>query len=124
MSDQPLKEARDFEERQFIKRLHRLLDEQRRREATINADMAQRGYSSSGARGKAILASRVQTTREIIDGAIMARRDLAVRFPALGSSSELDSLRIKVEKWVDGFAKPWVPPGVDRRSNPARAGAT
>ncbi len=112
MSDQSLKEARELEDLQFTKHLHRLLEEQRKREAAIDADMTRRGFYHSGPRGKAILDSRARTARDLIDGAISARRKLAAKFPALGSPAELEALRAKVEKWVDGFGKPHVPPGV------------
>jgi hypothetical protein len=105
MSD-PLKEARELEDLQFTKRLHRLLEEQRQRDAAIDADMNRRGLYRSGPRGKAILESRGRTTRELIDGSINAHRELAAKFPELGSPAELEALRAKLQKWIDGLEKP------------------
>jgi hypothetical protein len=102
MSD-ALQEARELEDLQFAKRLQRLLEEQRQRDAAIDADMNRRGRYRSGPRGKAILESRARTTRELIDGSINAHRELAAKFPALGSPPELEALRAKLQKWIDGL---------------------
>jgi hypothetical protein len=101
-----LKQARELEDLQFTKRLQRLLEEQRQREAAIDADMNRRGCYRSGARGKAILNNQARTTRDLVEETISARRELAGSFPELGSAAELESLRAKLQKWVDGLEKP------------------
>jgi hypothetical protein len=111
MSDQNLKDARELEELQFNKRLQILIEERRKRDAAIDAEMTRRGLYRSGPRGTAILGSQARFTHDLVDGAISARRELAARFPALGSPAELEALRVKVQKWVDGFGKPHVPQG-------------
>jgi len=111
MSEQ-LKQARELEDLHFGKRLQHLLEERRKREIAIDADMRNRGLYHSGPRGKAILDSQAQFTRDLIDRAISERRELATRFPQLGSPAELDVLREKVQKWVEGFGKPHVVPGM------------
>ncbi len=93
MSDQNLKEARELEELQFSKRLNRLLEERRKRELAIDADFTRRGLYRSGPRGTAILQSQAQMMRELIDGTINGRRELATRFAELGSPAELETLR-------------------------------
>ena len=126
MSESPLKEARELDDLQFTKRLHHLLEEQRNGEMAIDADLTKRGLYRSGVRGTAITKSHAQTMRELIDGTIAARRELATRFPGVGSPAELEALRAKLQKWLDGFAKPHVPEGappeiVQRAMAPGRA---
>jgi hypothetical protein len=125
MPDVPLSEIRKLEDLQFNKRLQSLLEEKRKRDLATDADMTKRGYYRSGSRGKALLDSQAQFTRDLIDGAITARREMAAKLPTLGAPAELEALRVKVQKWVDGFGKPHVPPGVpedreQRRMAPAR----
>jgi hypothetical protein len=125
MPDPPVSEIRKLEDLQFNKRLQSLLEERRKRDAAIDADMLKRGYHQFGPRGTAILGSQARFTRDLIDGAISARREMAVKFAALGEPAELEALRLKLEKWVDGFGKPHVPQGVpedreQRRMAPAR----
>jgi hypothetical protein len=74
---QQLKQARELEDLHFGKRPQRLLEERRKREIALDADMRNRGLYNSGPRGKGILESQAQFTRDLIDGAISERRELA-----------------------------------------------
>ena len=101
-----LSKARELEDLRYVEALQRLNEEERERVGNMNADLARRGFSLSGAQLTGEQDLRIDKLGAATDAKIEIRRTLAASFPDLGNEHELNELLGEMLETLDHAEMP------------------